>query len=87
MEEPNASRVPDEILDNLTTVYREDVYAFANWAHVNKPGEVVHIDFAQIDVAANPPDRATVVARVVLTQALATDLVAELSKVLPTSAD
>jgi hypothetical protein len=74
-ERPTESgELPDEF------EIREE-YAFASAIYVRKPGEMVHIDFGQIDVAVPyPPGHGSIVARVVMHPALAADLAEELSK-------
>jgi hypothetical protein len=65
-----------------------DLSVFTNLVYVRKPGEMVHIDFAQIDTgAAYPPGRGSFVARVVMHPALAAVLVGELSKRLAPTED
>lgn len=67
------------IPESFDVPYDRGLYAYANWVKVQKPGEMVHIDFVQIDVGADAPGHGTVVARVVVTPALAKSLLEQLS--------
>jgi hypothetical protein len=59
------------------------VSAFATGAVVRKPREMVFFDFAQLDTAQDPPERARIVGRLVVTAAAARDIRDQLAELLP----
>jgi hypothetical protein len=71
----------NEVPERIDVPPGQELSAYSNLVFVRKPGEMVHIDFAQADVGAeHPPGSGQFVARVVMQPALAQDLADELSK-------
>lgn len=74
--------IEDDTDTKFHTPYEQALSKFATNVVVQKPGEMVFLDFMQADVWTDPPETGQVIARIVVTQALARSIKNELDRVL-----
>jgi hypothetical protein len=67
--------------------YEHELSTFATNVSVRMPGEMVFLDFMQMDTWTEPPEQGRVVARLVVTERLARGLCAEFARLLPEADD